>query len=275
MMEAKEWTIPGYNTHLSLSFLHAHFVQHAYPRHSHEYYVISMIEQGRQSFTHRGTRHLTAPGGIILINPDAVHTGEAVDAHGFEMRSIYPTAKYIQMAVCELTERQQGLPYFKEVQVNHPGAMRSILALHRALSERVDDLECESRLLSTLGLLIRRYADVASAEKAPGKERQAVQRACDYINEHFAQGVRLHDLAAHVSLSPYYLLRVFHAEVGMPPYAYLESLRVRHAQRLIELGKPLADVAIEVGFSSQSHMTRRFKSIVGATPGQYAAQIKD
>jgi AraC-like DNA-binding protein len=138
----------------------------------------------------------------------------------------------------------------------------------------VDELECESRLLSTLGLLIRRYADAHTAEKIPGKERRAVRRACDYLNEHFAHRVRLHDLAVHVSLSPYYLLRVFHAEVGMPPYAYLESLRVRQAQRLIESGKPLADVAFEVGFSSQSHMTRRFKKIIGATPGQYAAQIK-
>ena len=274
-MEAKEWTTPGYNTQLGLSFLHAHFVQHAYPRHSHDYYVISLIERGRQSFIHRGRRHLTAPGGVILINPDAVHTGEAVDANGFEMRSIYPTAKHMQMAHLELTGRQYDLPYFKEVRVDHLPVKRSILSLHQALSEGADELECESRLLSTLGLLIRRYAEVYAAEKAPGNDRRAVRRARDYINEHFAHGVRLHDLAAYVSLSPYYLLRVFHAEVGMPPYAYLESLRVRQAQRLIESGKPLADVAVEVGFSSQSHMTRRFKRIIGATPGQYAAQIRD
>lgn len=273
-MQAKEWTTPGYNAPLGLSFLHAHFVQHAYPRHSHDYYVISLIERGRQSFTHQGARHLTAPGGVILINPDAVHTGEAVDARGFEMRSLYPTAEHMQMAFLELNGRQHGLPYFKEVRVDHPGAMRSVLSLHRALSEGAHELECESRLLSTLGLLIRRYADNYAVEKATGKERRAVQRACDYLNEHFAHGVSLHDLAAYVSLSRYYLLRAFHAEVGMPPYAYLESLRVRRAQRLIESGKPLADVAVEVGFSSQSHMTRRFKKIIGATPGQYAARIK-
>ena len=275
MMQAKEWTTPGYNASLGLSFLHAHFVQHAYPRHSHDYYVISLIERGRQSFTHRGTRHLTAPGGVILINPNAVHTGEAMDARGFEMRSLYPTTEHMQMAFLELTGRQHGLPYFKEVRVDHPGARQRILSLHRALSEGADELECESRLLSTLGLLIRQYTDVYAAETAPGNERRAVQRACDYIHEHFAHGVRLQDLAAYVSLSPYYLLRVFHAEVGMPPYAYLESLRVCQAQRLIDSGKPLADVAVEVGFSSQSHMRRRFKKIIGATPGQYAARIKD
>lgn len=61
---------------------------------------------------------------------------------------------------------------------------------------------------------------------------------------------------------------------GVPPYAYLESVRIRNAQRLIESGKPLAEVAAEVGFNSQSHLTRHFKKIIGATPGQYARQIR-
>jgi AraC-like DNA-binding protein len=82
----------------------------------------------------------------------------------------------------------------------------------------------------------------------------------------------LTQLAEHVSLTPYYLLRVFRSEVGMPPHAYLESVRIRHAQRLIAESKSLADVAVEVGFSSQSHLTNRFKRIIGVTPGQYAQQ---
>jgi AraC-like DNA-binding protein len=56
----------------------------------------------------------------------------------------------------------------------------------------------------------------------------------------------------------------------MPPHAYLESVRIRHAQQLIAAGKPLAAVAAEVGFSSQSHLSNRFKQLIGVTPGQYA-----
>jgi AraC-like DNA-binding protein len=41
---------------------------------------------------------------------------------------------------------------------------------------------------------------------------------------------------------------------------------------LIEAGEPLAQVAAGAGYSSQSHFTRRFKRIIGATPGQYARQ---
>jgi AraC-like DNA-binding protein len=107
-----------------------------------------------------------------------------------------------------------------------------------------------------------------------GRERTAIRRARRYIETYFAQGVSLTELAGHVSLSPYYLLRVFRAEVGMPPYAYLESVRIRQAQQLIQAGQSLAEVAVEVGFSSQSHLTDRFKQIIGVTPGLYAEQVR-
>jgi AraC-like DNA-binding protein len=56
----------------------------------------------------------------------------------------------------------------------------------------------------------------------------------------------------------------------MPPHTYLENVRIRQVQRLIEAGKPMAEIAAEVGFSSQSHLINRFKQIIGVTPGQYA-----
>src|SRR6185503_8475858 len=154
------------------------------------------------------------------------------------------------------------------------GVTNSVLSLHKAISQGASTLECESRFIWTLAQIIKRYADVSSTEQKLGYEKKAIRQARRYIDEYFAQGVNLNQLAGHVALSPYYLLRVFRAEVGMPPYAYLESVRIRHAQRLIETGKPLAEVAAEVGFSNQSHLTRRFKKIIGATPGQYAAQVR-
>jgi AraC-like DNA-binding protein len=273
-MQIKEWAKIWHNTQLEVGLLQAFYVHHAYPRHSHDYYVICLIERGRQTFTHKGTKHFTPAGGVILINPGAVHTGEAADEQGFEMRSLYPTTSHMQTAVFELTGRHQELPFFTEVRVDHRWATESVLALHKALAQGASGLECESRFTWTLTQLIKRYADTRFNEQRLGKEHKAVQQARDYIDECFAQGINLTQLAKHVSLSPYYLLRAFRAEVGMPPYTYLESVRIRHAQRLIEAGKPLAEVAVEVGFSSQSHLTRRFKQIIGVTPGQYAQQLR-
>ncbi len=271
-MPPQEWSQIWHNTSLDVGLLQASYVQHAYPRHSHDYYVISLIERGLQSFTHRGAKYFTPPGGLILINPGAVHTGESAGDHGFQMRCLYPTASHMQAAVFELTGRHQDVPFFRDVRVDHPSAAASVLALHKALAQETSLLEVDSRFTWTLAQLIRRYADLRFHEERLGRERQAVARARRYLDECFSEFVSLSQLAAHVSLSPYYLLRAFRVEVGMPPHAYQESLRIRHAQRLIRLGKPLAQVAAESGFSSQSHLTRSFKQIIGVTPGQYAQQ---
>jgi AraC-like DNA-binding protein len=272
-MQNKEWTAIWHHPQLDLRLLQAFYVDHAFPRHSHDYYVICLIERGFQSFTHRDAKHFTPPGGVILINPGVVHTGEAADEQGFEMRCLYPTMAHMQRAVFELTGRHQALPFFSEVRVDHQWAMNSVLALHQALTQAASPLECESRFIWTLAQLIKRYADLRTNEQKLGQERKAIQQVRRYIDEHFDQGISLSQLAQQVSLSPYYLLRVFRAEVGMPPYTYLESVRIRQAQRLIAAGKPLAEVAVEVGFSSQSHLTHRFKQIIGVTPGQYAQQL--
>ena len=263
-----------HHNQLGVELLQAHYVRHAYPRHSHDYYVLCVIEEGMQSFTHQGSKHITHPGGVILINPGAVHTGEAADSQGFRMCSIYPTTAHMQRALHELTGRQQGLPFFGEVQVNQPEIAVDLLALHSALREEAGTLECEERFLWTLAQLIKRYADKPYSENRLGKETQAVCKTRQFIHEHFCEGISLQQLADQVAFNPYYLLRVFRAEVGMPPYAYLESVRIRQAQRLIKAGKPLAEVAAEVGFSSQSHLNQRFKRIIGVTPGQYAQRVQ-
>lgn len=273
-MQSKEWAKTWHNARLDIDLLQGFYVDHAFPRHSHDYYVVCLVERGLQSFTHQGTKHFTPPGGVILINPGAVHTGEAADGNGFEMLCLYPTALHMQTALDELTGSHHALPFFSEVRVDHPWVANSIRLLHRALTRDASALECESRFTWTLAQLVKRFADSHPDDSKVGSERKAIRQACRYIEEHFAEGVSLAQLAEHVSLSPYYLLRVFRAEVGLPPFAYLESVRIRQAQRLIEAGRPLADVAVEVGFSSQSHLTHRFKRIIGVTPGQYAQQSR-
>ncbi len=263
-----------HNPQLDLSLLHARHVEYAYPRHTHEEYVICLVEWGVQSFTHKKTKYVTPPSGLIFINPSVVHTGEPASTQGFQMRSIYPSVAHMQSAIYELTGRHYaGVPYFKEIRVDDSAATQQVFALHEALTNDISSLEIESRFITTLGYLIKRYGDIYGTAQQLGQERRAVQEVRHYLEAHFAERVTLSDLAQQVALSPYYLLRVFQAEVGMPPHAYLQDVRIRRAQRLIELGHSLVDVAFAVGYSSQSHLTRRFKQIVGVTPGQYAAQV--
>ncbi len=270
----QEWSKIGRSAELNLEFFQAFYTTHAYPRHVHDYYVISLIERGIQSFTCHGTKHITPPGGLILLNPDDVHTGEPADERGFEYRALYPTVAHMRAALAQFTGRQQDIPFFSTAPIDRPMLSGSVRALHRSLFEEASPLERESRFIWVLAQLIKDHADTRPLERAIGHEPRVIRQARDYIDAHFARGVTLTEVASYVGLSPYYFLRVFRAEVGMPPHAYLESVRIRQAQQLLAQGMPVAEIAHEAGFSSQSHFTHRFKRLIGVTPGQYTHQLK-
>jgi AraC-like DNA-binding protein len=272
--DRSEWSRSWHDPQLGLRLLQAHHINHAYPPHSHDYYVVCIIDRGRQSFTHERRRYVTPPGGIILINPGEVHTGEAAAAGGFVMRCLYPTVAQVQAAVADLYGRHQALPAFRQVRVDDHTAHTRIAQAHAALVGEAHPLERETRLAAALAHLVEHYEDVRAAPYGPRPERTAVEKARRLIDERYAEGLSLSELAAHTALSPYYLVRVFRAAYGLPPHAYLDNVRIRHAERLIAAGKPLAMVAAETGYSSQSHLTRRFRQIIGVTPGQYARHAR-
>jgi AraC-like DNA-binding protein len=61
----------------------------------------------------------------------------------------------------------------------------------------------------------------------------------------------------------------FTRSMGIPPHAYHLQRRIRAAQRHLAVGESVTDVAQQLGFSDQAHLTRLFKRLVGVTPGHY------
>jgi len=99
---------------------------------------------------------------------------------------------------------------------------------------------------------------------APG----ALRRVRGYIETSFARKIDLARLAGIAGLSISYFSRAFKQSLGMPPHRYVTLRRVAAAAELIrKTAKPLAEVAIEVGFTDQSHFTRIFTRMTGETPG--------
>ncbi|MCL6611679.1 MAG: helix-turn-helix domain-containing protein [Peptococcaceae bacterium] len=107
-------------------------------------------------------------------------------------------------------------------------------------------------------------------ERQSGTAARAVARAKQYINENYARDISLDDLARHVFLSPFYLSRVFSEEAGVSITDYLKKVRMNKAQSLlIGTDKPIAEIALAVGYKDPNYFSRVFKSITGKAPHQY------
>lgn len=141
------------------------------------------------------------------------------------------------------------------------------LAAFMSCARPATRVERESRLFEAISQLFR-YANKCSPTP-DRREHAAVFRAKRYLDAYFLQNLSLADLAHEARLSRFYLLRVFQEAIGVSPHEYQTCLRIHYAKRLLNCGYPLATVALDTGFSDQAHLTRKFKGLVGVTPGQY------
>jgi AraC-like DNA-binding protein len=90
------------------------------------------------------------------------------------------------------------------------------------------------------------------------------------LDEHSAEPLPLRALAEAARMSPFTLNRTFREQYGLPPHEYLNLVRVKRGQDLLRRGdRPLAELALDLGFADQAHFTRIFKRHVGVPPGRY------
>ena len=97
-----------------------------------------------------------------------------------------------------------------------------------------------------------------------------LRRVIDYLEVHLAEDVALQTLAKLVDLSRSYFSRAFKASTGLAPHQWLVQARVARAKELLlKADRPLAQIAIEVGFADQAHFTRKFGRAIGESPAAW------
>lgn len=134
-------------------------------------------------------------------------------------------------------------------------------------------LYVESLVTTLSAHLLRNYCNqTATQSMIGGLPKYRLHQVLDYIHAHFNQDIGLADLAAIASASPNYFATQFRRSTGFAPHQYVIHCRIERAKDLIANKTAIADVAYQVGFAHQSHLTRHFKRIVGVTPKQFLKQ---
>ncbi len=102
-----------------------------------------------------------------------------------------------------------------------------------------------------------------------------IERTMETINEQLHTGIMVRDLAARVGLSMSRLARLFRAELGVTPSAYLQSERMTRARLLVErTSLSIADIMLQVGVADPSHFARDFRRTHGFSPRTLRQQLR-
>lgn len=143
-------------------------------------------------------------------------------------------------------------------------------------------LEAEHRARSPHGLIYRESLGMAlavhllsryrgSAPPRSGLSRAQLERVLEYIEAHLVQDVSLLRLSRVAGVSASHLRALFKRSMGLPVHAYVIQRRVERARALLARGDlPASQVALDAGFSHQSHMARCMRRVLGVTPAEVA-----
>nr|WP_199047499.1 AraC family transcriptional regulator [Dyella sp. ASV24] len=100
-----------------------------------------------------------------------------------------------------------------------------------------------------------------------------LRRVLAYLQEHYAEGVRVAHLAELADLSVAQLERHFRKVFQLTPQQLQTKLRIEEAMRRLHGSESVAAIGLACGFADQSAFARQFKSTVGMTPRDYRAVV--
>ena len=208
---------------------------------------ISIIppEQPHQLSWQRGAELM-----VIRLNPEFMNG----IAHECGMRGIQLIGQYATLdpVIWHLGRGLRGeLRRHLQLNTAYLSAIATVLARH---------------LLSTYAFTIQH------SSRSGGLPRYKLRRAIEYVNDNIMGGISFRDIAAHLKMSAYHFARMFKQSTGESPHQYIMRCRIERAKMLLaEDNVPISDIALDVGYKSQSHFTTCFGRLTGVTPAAFRA----
>lgn len=232
----------------------------SFPKHSHDQFGLGIMRTGGHvSWSECG--HVEARSGdVIAVSPNEIHDGAPIGGHrAWQMIFVEPEA------IARLVGRYAADRELGFAARHAPGLKEKLDYALQALGDEdaAGAEEALTALFSDLLTETRPFGD-----RSPSRTtRLVLQRIHDRPDappslDEVAQLMTMHRTSA---------LRRFRSEVGATPHEYAMQFRLRLARRALAAGTGPGDVAVDLGFADQSHLTRAFARQFGLPPGRYRA----
>lgn len=140
-----------------------------------------------------------------------------------------------------------------------------------------DDFIQKAELLNALEDLARlnvqmllEFTRRVEAAKCGGSGSKLIRSARRYLSAHLGENLSTEELSRALGMNRTYLCKRFREETGQTVGHYITSMKMEEAKRLLDITKKsAAEIALYLGYSSQSYFVKVFKKQFGVTPGEY------
>lgn len=227
-----------------------------------------------------------APGTLFLTGPNLPHNwisqvavDEVVDTRDMLVNF---TDEVLEHGSQVFSELNQLAPLLARASYGIEFRDPELIDQSRLLLQRIAD----SRGMARLGyffILMEKLAacddyqllsTVTSSHLADEHNVDRINRAVDYIFEHYAQDLTQREVAEHLGMTTTYFSRFFKQAAGRGFVEFVNRLRVSKSCELLARSElPVTEVCFESGFSNLSNFNRRFQQLKGMTPSGYRSLV--
>ena len=235
----------------------------------HEHVTIAAVVEG--SFTYRGDagRAILHPGAFLFGNFGSCYQCGHDHSTGDRCIAFHFAPEYFS----EVAASVAGSSQFKFPSAMLP-AVSKVLPWLAQIEARVSTSDCLEIDEAVPGIMEAVIGAVSNSTptrvQVSARQERRIAEVLRYIELHAENSVDLVVLSRVAAMSKYHFLRTFRRTVGMTPYQFVLSVRMRRAAvRLASSAEPVSAIALDVGFGDLSTFNRRFKDVFGVSPTAY------
>jgi len=266
--------------------------QSAIEAHSHEFFEMVYVRRGHGAHFIEGVAYPIRAGDLYVISPGETHFYAPVENSTLRIVNVLwmpPLVEELLRAssldslrgawkllyVEPLLERET--PFAHRLHLSGRAAFRVESLLDEMRREQIAAAQgCEvllRHLFCALLVLLSRAIDAQGGEHrvpAIAPQQAVVSRAIEYIEDHYAQSVRVENIAAHANISAGRLAHLFKEHAGCGLIEYLHEFRVARACAALLAGDtPIGEIAADVGYNDLRFFNRAFRRRTGCNPTEY------
>jgi len=253
-------------------FVHQRSVKETYPVHTHDFFELFYIINGKAIHNINNDKRLIQGGDLVFIRPNDVHSYEFFNSFDFEIISLgcprdemYKAFEYVGLNDKQFTDCDFP-PSISLYGYNKSDIYRKLMHIN----DKPHGMERKIYFRSILAFILYRFTVFEDIQRSsiPDYLTKIVEEMSE--KENFAEGLSKMLKISHITQE--HLTREFRKHLNLSPTEFINLKRLDYAAQLLSENKyTITEVCFMCGFNSLSHFYHSFKKQYGCTPKQFSA----